>query len=338
MERRATRLLTAVLGLAATAAVACPACILDWSSDTAATTSASGTGSTTGSTTGGGGGASPGAPAFVAAFDLSTPVTLDAVALDDSSRIYLGGVLSGEVELPNGVALHGKPPGQAFVLALDQVGAPRWGVTCVGAGLSLALGIAPTTSYGTFVTGSFAGPATCGAADLTPVDGPDAGDDGDVFLFSLADDGAVGNVRVFGGGGAQTPHAVTTDATGHASIAGEFFGHLAVGGATADDLGVASHLFVANPSGAGWVRAVGDDAGGGGAVVAMAAFGTSKLVVGGTVHGSGLDLGTGQPSDGDQDALVMAVATDDGSTVWAQRFPGSDAQSVLAVAAHEKDG
>jgi len=160
-----------------------------------------------------------------------------------------GFVLAGELEGTLAVgplSLSSAGLSDAYVLKLDENGAPIWGFAFGDAGESqAALGVAVDASGDVLVTGYFRGTIAFGTTTLTSVGGAD------VFVAKLA--GATGAplwaVRFGNISDDQIGHAVTCDAFGNVFVTGAFAGTMTFNGVNATATGLQDG-FVARLSGA----------------------------------------------------------------------------------------
>jgi hypothetical protein len=178
-----------------------------------------------------------GGDAFVAAFDPAgvtrwakafgdaAAQSGNAVAVDGSGNVVVGGSFKGTINLGGGTLTStSATTNDAFLAKLDGLGNHLWSVRFGDALDQSVDGVAVDTKGNVLATGSFSGSFDCGTGVVTSAGASD------VFVVKYSPAGTCLQARRYGNNdaGAQVGRAVAADAAGNAYVFGDFTGTLDV--------------------------------------------------------------------------------------------------------------
>ncbi len=158
--------------------------------------------------------------------DISTDQEAWGVAIDGSGNAIIAGYFTGAVDFGGGALPNAGPNADIFVAKFGSDGAHVWSKSFGDTYAQTAYGVAVDPSDNVLVAGGFNGPINFGGGTLTSAGYKDA------FLAKLSPGGAHIWSKRFGDADFQDAHAVTTDVSGNAFIAGNFSGAINFGGGT----------------------------------------------------------------------------------------------------------
>ncbi|MDC3979943.1 hypothetical protein [Polyangium jinanense] len=250
----------------------------------------------------------------------------NAIAIDKSGAIYVGGRVLGAVDFGGGV-LTSKGSDDAFVAKFDANGDHVWSKLFGDTASQEVTSIAVTNANQVVVAGNFASTINFGGTEFTSV-GVD-----DMFLAKFDETGFHAGSRRMGGQGADDLRAIAVTDTDHIVITGNFASGLELIAGTPFTSKGGFDVFAAqfNPSlNAIWARGWGDPMAQQAFDVAIASNGDVFLT--GTFEGAldvfGQQLQTA--ADGARALYVTRIASTGDSVVWAKAI--GDATSFVEQA------
>jgi hypothetical protein len=249
----------------------------------------------------------------------SAAVYANAIALDSSGNVYLGGYFSG-ANLTN-PALTKIGTGDAFATKLDSSGTVVWAKNYGGAG-AMAYGQSiAVDSGGNVYLGGYLSFASLTTPVVTKIGTSDA------LAFKLDSGGNLTWVKNFGGSGAtMTGRGIAVDGSGNVYLGGDFSGANLTTPALSLIGAQDSTTFKLDSSGTvTWAK----NFGGSGATVTgrgIAVDGSGYVYLGGDLSGANLTT-PALTAIGLADVLALKLDSS-GATTWAKNFGGSGAIAV----------
>lgn len=246
-----------------------------------------------------------------------------AIALDPSGNVLLGGLFTGTLDLGGG-AMNSAGLADAFVGKFTSAGAHVWSVRYGDPNGQYVTGIAADGGGNVYITGGFQGVINPGNGQLVSSGAED------VFLVRLDPAGNAVWGKRFGNNASQIARGLAIDGDGRVTIVGEMGGSADFGGGpitTAQTYG-----FIAQFESDGshvWSRMLGYA--GGAQPAAVATDGVDNVLVTGYFVNI-CDFGGGPlTAEGNGDAFVVKLAPS-GDHVWSKRFGDFEDQSGYGVA------
>jgi hypothetical protein len=256
-----------------------------------------------------------------------------AVAVDASGNVYLGGSFKGTVNF-GGSALTASYSGfgsqmrDAFLVKFNSSGVHQWSKSIGSTSDDAIFGLATDSTGSVIATGTFAGLVNFGGTSLTSnTSSPD------IFLAKYAGDGSLTWTKRFGNNGADVGYGVAVDGSDNIVITGAFYGDIDFGGGTLSSNGTgSSDVFVAKFTSAGahvWSKRFGGDSQDIGYAVAVDS--TGNAFVTGYVQGT-VDFGGGSIlTHGSLDAFIVKYSPT-GTHLWSRALGGLDVEEGLGIA------
>jgi hypothetical protein len=244
------------------------------------------------------------------------------IATDASGNSYVTGTFNGTVSFGSTSLTSTSNTDDIFVLKIDTNGNLLWVQQIVGDGTDRVRGIAFDNSGNSYLTGSFTGVLTFGAATITA-------DGTDIFTIKLDNLGAVVWAFKAGGTGADAGLDIAVDASGNAYITGTvgasptFVGTL--GSISPSGSGLGEDMFYAryNTNGSlAWVRLITSNSNEVGLGIAVANSGNIYLTgrFRATLNFGGTSLTTLSGSD---DIFVVKYDLSTGTLQWVVQAGGN---------------
>ena len=256
-----------------------------------------------------------------------------AMAADGAGNTVMAGRLSGPTRI-GATTLAGAGTVDAFAVGLTPDSSVRWARSFGGPTADAAYGVALDGDGNAVVVGTFTGRAELGRGAVSSLG------DADVFVTSLAPDGATRWVRTFGADGADAAYGVAVDATG-VYVTGSVRGSVNFGGgAVAGTVSPDAFVLALGPDGAfRWVRRFGAvlPRTGSGVGYGIAVGPDGGVVAVGYFQGAPTFGGDVLASAGNFDIFVVSLAAT-GAQRWARRVGGPSvdwAQSVVVDAMNQ---
>jgi hypothetical protein len=266
-----------------------------------------------------------GAPLWAVGFGGDGAVSIEAVAVDPSGRVFVAGTLRGAATF-GGLPLASAGGDDALLAKVDATGDVLWAARFGDAADQRATALATDPAGNVFVAGDVEGAIDLGGGALTSAGARD------VFVAKWTGDGLPLWSQIFGDATDQRLEAMAEDTSGGVVIAGAFAGSIDLGGVALASQGGAD-AFVAKIN-AGGLATFAVPLGGDGDQVALAVAtdDLGNVLVTGRAEGV-VDLGAGPLLvAGPADAFVAKLNTA-GGALWGALVggPGADAGRALDV-------
>jgi PKD repeat protein len=277
---------------------------------------------------GGGGAGGGGGSTWARAFGGSGSDVGQAVAVDGSGNVLLGGRFTGAVKF-GGTTLSGSGSTAAVLAKYTAAGAHAWSRGFGGDSSTVIGAVAADGRGDVVVAGWFMGTANLGAGAVTSAGGLD----GFVAKYAAADGRHLWS-RTFGETRTDAGYAVAVDSRGDVFVTGAFQRDVDFGGGVLTSRFAGLDVFVAKYAGADgrhvWSTSFwnyGDDIAYGAAV-----DGNGDVIIGG-FFGSRIDFGTGQMvGPAANNGFVTKLRGSDGKATWARALASSGNSRVYGLA------
>jgi len=248
-----------------------------------------------------------------------------AIAVDDLGSIYVGGWLTGSVDLGGGELIAGGSESDAFLAKFDSLGHHVWskhfGDASAQAVEVLTIDLSGNVVFG----GSFAGAIDVGGGNLYSAGSRD------VFLAKVDSAGNHLWSKRYGNFDHQSIGSLATTSSGGFVLGGSFYGNIDFGGGALMSSGSADGYVAAldNEGHHLWSTRLG---GAGADFVSAVAFTPAGAVLAVGVFAGTADIGgTTLTSAGSLDVFILGLDSS-GAPAWAKRVGGTSSDTVSGVA------